>query len=129
MTKSIPNTSGTLVAATTVKGAIVYDLTGEHVGSVDHVMIDTTSGCAIYAVMSFGNSSRKGRKHHSEISVPWAKMKYDSRMGGYMVDLDKKVLKDEPNHGRNCESRWTAECDASWLAATAPYQDARVGPL
>lgn len=129
MTKRIPNPSGTLVAATTAKGAIVYDLTGEPVGNVDHVMIDTTSGCAIYAVMSFGNSPRKGRKYRPEISVPWANMKYDSRMGGYMVDLDKKVLKDEPDHGPDCESVWTSEYGASRLAGTARYQDARVGPL
>ena len=60
MTKGIPNTSGTLVAATSVKGAIVYNLTGEPLGNVDHVMIDTISGSAIYAVMSFGNFPPQG---------------------------------------------------------------------
>ena len=56
-------------------------------------------------------------------------MKYNSRTGGYLVDLDKKVLKDEPNHGRNCGSGWTSEYDALQLAATGRYQDARVGSL
>jgi sporulation protein YlmC with PRC-barrel domain len=127
MTERIPNTSDTLTAATTVKGAVVYDLAGEHVGNVDHVMIDTTSGCAIYAVMSFGNSPRKDRQHRSELSVPWANMTYDARTGGYMVDLDRNVLKDEPNPVGDDRSSWTGEDDGSWLAATAQYQDASVG--
>ena len=129
MTTRIPDPSDTLTAATTVKGAVVYDLAGEHVGNVDHVMIDTMSGCAIYAVMSFGNSARKDRQRHSELSVPWANMKYDARTGSYRVDLDRKVLKDEANPARDDQSAWTSGDDGSWMAAAAQYQDASVGLL
>ena len=129
MTQRTPDTSNTLTAATTVKGAVVYDLAGEHVGNVDHVMIDTISGCAIYAVMSFGNSPRKDRQHHSKLSGPWASMKYDARTGSYMVDLDRRVLKDDANAARDDRSAWTSGDDFSWMAAAAQYQDASVGLL
>jgi sporulation protein YlmC with PRC-barrel domain len=129
MTTRMPDTPETLTAATTVKGAVVYDLAGEPVGNVDHVMIDTKSGSAIYAVMSFGNSLHNDGKHPSKLSVPWANMKYDARTGSYMVDLDRKVLKDEPNPARDDRSAWPCEDDGSWLAAAAQYQDASVGLL
>jgi hypothetical protein len=114
------------VVATKVKGAIVFDLAGEKIGNVDHVMVDTTSGCALYAVMSFGNSPRRGRKYHSLLSLPWVNMKYDAQRGGYLVNLDKKVLEDVPDRGRSSWSDRTSRCDALWSATTAEFQDTRI---
>ena len=126
MRKSISNTAETLVAATKVKGAIVYDLAGAKIGNVDHVMIDAIRGCAVYAVMSFGASTRKGKKYHSVLSLPWANMKYDAQKGGYMVNLDKKVLEDAPGHGRNYDDKCTSDYGVSGLTATAKHQDTRI---
>src|SRR6478752_3476549 len=44
-------TSGSLIAAEKVNGTDVYNMDGEHLGSVDDIMIDKVSGKAIYAVM------------------------------------------------------------------------------
>jgi sporulation protein YlmC with PRC-barrel domain len=126
MTKRTPDRSGTLIAATKVKGTVVYDLEGEKIGSVDHVMIDTTSGCAIYAVMAFGKSPGKGRKYHSLLSLPWVSMTYNAQKGGYMVNLDKKVLEDTPNQGRNSGADRPPDYGAFEAAAAAKYQDTRV---
>jgi hypothetical protein len=126
MTRHTSDTSGALVVATKVKGAIVFDLAGEKIGNVDHVMVDTTSGCALYAVMSFGNSPRRGRKYHSLLSLPWVNMKYDAQRGGYLVNLDKKVLEDVPDRGRSSWSDRTSRCDALWSATTAEFQDTRI---
>jgi sporulation protein YlmC with PRC-barrel domain len=126
MTKRNPHTSATLVAATKVKGTAVYDLEGEKIGSVDHVMIDTTSGCAIYAVMAFGQSPRRANKYRSLLSLPWVNMTYDAQKGGYMVNLDKKVLNDASDQGRNSTVEWPSGYGAFEAAAAAEAQDVRV---
>jgi sporulation protein YlmC with PRC-barrel domain len=44
-----------------VEGTDVYNADGEHLGAVDDVMIDKSSGKAIHAIMSFGRSSALAR--------------------------------------------------------------------
>jgi sporulation protein YlmC with PRC-barrel domain len=95
MTEATEVTSGALIAATKVKGTTVYNLAGENLGSVENIMIDKATGRAIYAVMSF--------------PLPWATLKYDTKKGGYMVNLDKKMLTDAPSFDRNAEFNWTPD--------------------
>lgn len=103
-TKSI--TSGTLIAAEKVNGTNVYNLAGDQLGSIDDIMIDKVSGRAIYAVMSFGGFLGMGEKFHP---LPWAKLKYDPQKGGYVVNLDKKVLEDAPYYDSDREFAWTPD--------------------
>ena len=106
MTDATSITSGTLIAADKVKGANVYNLAGEKLGTVDDIMIDKVSGRAIYAVMSFGGFLGMGENYHP---LPWATLKYDPQKGGYLVNLDKKLLEGAPNYDRNSEFKWTPE--------------------
>jgi hypothetical protein len=99
-------TSGTLIAADKVNGTNVYNLAGEKLGTVDDIMIDKSSGRAIYAVMSFGGFLGMGEKHHP---LPWATLKYDAQKGGYVVNLDKQQLEGAPNYDRGSEFNWTPE--------------------
>jgi hypothetical protein len=62
-------TSRTLIAADKVKGANVYNLVGDRLGSVDDILIDKVGGRVIYAVMSFGGFP-VGEMYHP---LPWAK--------------------------------------------------------
>ena len=104
--EAISITSGTLIASDKVNGTNVYNLAGEKLGSVDDIMIDKVSGRAIYAVMSFGGFLGMGEKYHP---LPWAKLKYDTQKGGYVVNLDKKLLQGAPNYDRNLEFKWTPD--------------------
>jgi hypothetical protein len=106
MTEATETTSGTLIAASKVKGTNVYNNAGEKLGSVEDIMIDKASGRAIYAVMSFGGFLGMAEKHHP---LPWAVLKYDTKKGGYLVNLDKKMLTDAPNYDRTREFNWTPE--------------------
>ncbi len=45
-------------------------------------------------------------KHHR---LPWATLKYDTAKGGYLVNLDKKMLTDAANYDRNSQFNWTPE--------------------
>ena len=98
--------SGTLIAADKVKGTNVYNTAGEKLGSVDDVMIDKSSGRAIYAVMSFGGFLGMGEKYHP---LPWSTLKYDTEKSGYVVNLDKKQLQEAPNFDEGTAFTWTPE--------------------
>ena len=106
MTEATSITSGTLIAADKVKGTNVYNLAGEKLGSVDDIMIDKISGRAIYAVMSFGGFLGMGEKYHP---LRWATLNYDMQRGGYVVDLDKRLLEGALNYDRRSEFEWTPD--------------------
>ncbi len=99
-------TTDSLIAADKVEGTNVYNLAGEKLGSVDDILIDKASGRAIYAIMSFGGFLGMGEKHHP---LPWATLKYDAKKGGYVVNLDKKVLEDAPNYDSSEDFKWTPD--------------------
>lgn len=100
------NGSGNLIAADKVNGTNVYNHAGEKLGSVDDIMIDKSTGKAIYAVMSFGGFLGMGEKYHP---LPWATLKYDQTQGGYVIDMDKKTLEDPPNYDAGSDFQWTPD--------------------
>ena len=86
-----PNdTRGRLIAADQVEGTSIYNRKGESLGSVEDVMIDKVSGRIAYAVAGFGGFLGIGNRHYP---LPWDKLKYDTQMGGYVVDLDRQLWK------------------------------------
>src|SRR5476651_107185 len=99
-------TSGTLIAGGKVKGTNVYNPVGDNLGNIDDIMIDKVSGRAIYAVMSFGGFLGMGTKFHP---LPWATLKYDVEKGGYVVNLDKKLLEGAPSYDRGSDFTWTRD--------------------
>jgi hypothetical protein len=106
MSEAASITSGSLIAADKVKGTNVYNPAGDNLGTIDDIMIDKASGRAIYAVMSFGGFLGMGEKFHP---LPWATLKYDAQKGGYVVNLDKKVLEGAPNYDRGSQFAWTPD--------------------
>src|SRR5262245_66442908 len=86
-----------LISADKVEGTAVYNRAGEKLGTVGKIMIDKISGRVAYAVMSFGGFLGMGESYHP---LPWNVLDYDTKMGGYVVDLDPEVLKSAPTFGR-----------------------------
>lgn len=99
-------TSNTLIAAEKVTGTNVYNPNGDKLGNVEDIMIDKVSGKAIYAVMSFGGFLGIGDKHHP---LPWASLKYDTSMEGYVVNLDKTTLEGAPSYDSDDDFSWTPD--------------------
>src|ERR1700728_556960 len=89
------HTGGSLIAASKVNGANVYDTAGEKLGSVYDVMIDKRSGKAEYAIMSFGGFLGIGDSYHP---LPWQSLIYDERQGGYVVNIDRSRLEGAPSY-------------------------------
>ena len=99
-------TSGSLIAAEKVEGTDVYNMQGEKLGTVDDIMLDKVSGKAIYAIMSFGGFLGIGEKYHP---LPWAALTYDESKGGYVVNLDKKMLENAPTYDMDEDFLWTPD--------------------
>lgn len=100
-----PNTDETtrLIAAEKVNGTSVYNRQGEHLGTIEDVMLDKVSGRVAYAVMGFGGFLGIGERYHP---LPWSVLSYDTRMGGYVVDLDRDRLQGAPTFGAGEDVDW-----------------------
>ncbi|HEX2552712.1 MAG TPA: PRC-barrel domain-containing protein [Microvirga sp.] len=85
-----------LIASNKVEGTAVFNAAGEHLGSVYNFMVDKFTGQVAYAVMSFGGFLGIGESYHP---LPWKALTYDTRLGGYVVDLDRDRLEGAPRYG------------------------------
>ena len=86
-----PNHS--LISSEDVEGTNVYGAGDSKIGSIDHLMIDKSSGKVTYAVMSFGGILGMG---HSHYPLPWNALKYDTALGGYRTGITENQIKDAP---------------------------------
>jgi sporulation protein YlmC with PRC-barrel domain len=91
------------IAASKVNGTSVYNPQGESLGTIHDVMLDKRSGQVNYAVLSFGGFLGLGEKYHP---VPWKKLTYDERYGGYVIDLDKRQLDGAPAYAISETPDW-----------------------
>lgn len=92
-----------LIASDKVEGTRVYSRRGDRLGHIRNVMIDKRSGKVEYAVMDFGGFLGIGRRHHP---LPWAVLRYDERMNGYLVDIDERELDRAPSYRTGEEPDW-----------------------
>ncbi|WP_226780136.1 PRC-barrel domain-containing protein [Oceaniglobus trochenteri] len=106
-TNTVTDTASTHVSSRDVTGTEVYSPTGDHIGTIDHVMIDKESGKIGYAVMGFGGFLGLGEEH---MPVPWAKLSYDTDKGGYVTDITKEQLESLPPR----EDDWARDRDRRW---------------
>lgn len=102
------DTSGRLIAASKVTGTPVYNTAGERLGKIEDIMLEKVSGKAQYAVLSFGGFLGIGERYYP---IPWEVLKYDPAAGGYVVNLDKRVLENAPSYLPDEEVNWD---DPAW---------------
>ncbi|MBV8093906.1 MAG: PRC-barrel domain-containing protein [Acetobacteraceae bacterium] len=100
------DTSGRLIAGNQVSGTVVYNPAGERLGTINDVMIDKLSGKIAYAILSFGGFLGIGDKHHP---LPWAALKYDTKVRGYVVSLDQAALEGAPSFTASEKVNWEDE--------------------
>lgn len=97
-------TEGQRIAASRVNGTAVYDRAGEKLGSVYDLILDKTSGQADYAIMSFGGFLGIGDRYHP---LPWKQLRYDTSVGGYVVDLNRAQLEGAPTYEAGDFDSWS----------------------
>jgi hypothetical protein len=106
-----------LISSEKVDGTAVYDRRGERLGTVHHLMIDKYTGQVAYAVMSFGGFLGIGESYHP---LPWKMLSYETRLGGYVVDLDRNRLERAPSYTSRDVPDWsdrtyTSQIDRYWM--------------
>jgi PRC-barrel domain len=85
-----------LIGSDKVEGTNVYRSNGEKIGQIERVMLEKRSGKIAYAVMSFGGFLGLGHDHYP---VPWARLDYNERLGGYELNISDQELKGAPKYG------------------------------
>ena len=107
-----------LIASSKVEGTAVFDRAGEQLGTVYNFMVDKVSGQVAYVVMSFGGFLGLGEQYHP---LPWRALTYDTRLGGYVIDIDRTRLADAPQHGAGedpfADTEYGAKVDAYYKTA------------
>jgi len=106
MNQLVSITSATLISSAKIVNSEVFNHAGEKLGVIEDLLVDKVSGRTIYAVLSFGGFLGLGERHHP---LPWSTLTYNVAKGGYLVDLDKKILQEAPSYDRNTEFSWTPE--------------------
>jgi hypothetical protein len=117
MATSTAHPNHQLISSEDVEGTNVYDPKASKIGEIDHLMIDKVSGRVAYAVMSFGGFIGLGHSHHP---IPWAALKYNAQLNGYVTDITEDQLKDAPAFS---DDSWS---DRTWETPT--YNRYKVGP-
>ncbi|HSW04303.1 PRC-barrel domain-containing protein [Aquabacterium sp.] len=87
-----------IISSEQVEGTAVYNTAGDKLGSIDDLMIDKRTGQVRYAVLEFGGFLGMGTDRYP---LPWSLLKYDTTQEGYIVPLDKALLKDAPRYTRD----------------------------
>ena len=85
-----------LIASDRVEGTAIYNQDGGHLGTIKRLMIEKVSGTVVYAVVSFGGLLGMGET----CTVPWAKLRYDRKLGGYRTDITEAELRGAPSYVR-----------------------------
>jgi hypothetical protein len=93
-----------LISSDKVVGTSVYNRQGESLGSVYGLMLNKQTGQVAYAIMSFGGFLGMGESYHP---LPWRALTYDTRQGGYVVNLDRARLEGAPSYTLRNEPDWS----------------------
>jgi sporulation protein YlmC with PRC-barrel domain len=115
MARATAHPNHQMISSEDVEGTDVYGIDGKKIGEIDHLMIDKVSGRVTYAVISFGGFLGLG---HSHYPVPWAALKYDPTLGGYITGITEEKLKDAPAFS---DDAWS---DRSWEAQVHKHYNA-----
>jgi len=86
-----------------VEGTAVYDTRGDHVGTIERLMIEKVSGQVVYVVVSFGGLLGGGKGAHT---IPWGKLKYDTGLRGYHSDISENELSKAPSFAQSDTFDW-----------------------
>lgn len=108
-----------LISSDKVQGTEVYGPNGEHVGEIDRLMIERTSGRVAYAVMSFGGFLGMGKDYYP---VPWNSLRYDTTLDGYRTDITREQVEGAPAHAASETSDWD---DDEWHSRVHDHYKAK----
>jgi hypothetical protein len=100
------NETRNLISSDKVVGTAVYNRRGDNLGSVYGLMLNKLNGQVAYAIMSFGGFLGIGESYHP---LPWRVLTYDTRLDGYVIDIDRGRLEAAPRYPSATNPEWLRE--------------------
>jgi hypothetical protein len=100
--------TASLIGSDKVEGTAVYGADDKKIGQVERVMLDKMSGKVAYAVLSYGGFLGVGEDYYP---TPWMNLVYDTRLGGYRVNLTRDKLEKAPKYRKGSDWSWNREND------------------
>ncbi|MBD2838856.1 PRC-barrel domain-containing protein [Pseudomonas sp. JM0905a] len=97
-----------LMATDSLIGKDVYNLDGDDLGVIKEIMLDMRSGRVIYAVLFCTTFFSLGEKL---FVVPWRALTLDTKLGRFMLDVERSRLKEAPGFD---EHHWPDMTDQRW---------------
>ena len=86
------------LGATTLIHDKVVNFNGEHVGRIEELMVDVTTGRVAYAVLSYGGLLGFGRKL---FAVPWSALTVDEDKKVFVVNVQRESLEKMPGFDKD----------------------------
>jgi hypothetical protein len=88
-----PSSSKPVIESDRVEGTAVYDPKDNRIGTIKRLIIEKVSGRVLYVEITFGGFLGLGTHHHT---IPWEKLNYDPRLGGYRTDITEEQVRGAP---------------------------------
>lgn len=104
-----------LMGADTLIGNDVYNYKDEDLGDIKEIMLDTGSGRAAYAVLSFGGFFGIADKL---FAVPWSALKLDTANKRFVLNVEKERLESAPGFDKD---HWPNMADPAWQNTINTY--------
>ncbi len=108
-----------VMAADTLAGDEVKNLDGDHLGTIQNIVLDVVSGRIAYAVMTFGGIMGMGEKL---FAIPWMALTLDADDRCFVMDIDKNQMENAPGFDKH---QWPSMADERWARTVHDYYDAR----
>jgi sporulation protein YlmC with PRC-barrel domain len=99
----------------------VVNLNGDHVGKIEELMVDVTTGRVAYAVLSYGGFLGFGVKL---FAVPWSALTVDESKRRFVVNVARESLEKMPGFDKD---HWPDLNDLDY--ATGVYRQWGVTPF
>src|SRR6266542_15142 len=95
-TQSTTSSSTTYVQTSKLVGTKVKSSQGEEIGVVKDVMIDRSTGCMAYTVLSTGDGGARAAGGGKLVAVPWAVYSPTSDVTALTVTVDRERIYSAP---------------------------------
>ncbi len=107
------------LGASTIMQFQVENSAGEKLGTIKDVIIDLSTGCASYGVLSFGGFLGLGDKL---FAIPWSKLIPSEKDKTFILDVPKEKLEQKRGFDK---SNWPDFSDPQWRTETYRYYGAK----
>jgi len=92
------NYMSTILSSSSINGTSVKNASGDDLGNIKDLMIDTGNGKITYAVLSFGGFLGLGDKY---FAIPWSSLSVNTQDETMILDISQERLKDAPGFDKD----------------------------